>query len=149
MAALLSADTLARYAIQKCIGEGEPISNLQLQKILYFCQRKSLQTMDDVLFDDEIQAWQYGPVVPSVYRTFSLWGGKKISWLSVPFDVSVISDSVKSLIDSVIEEKREKEPWQLVGETHVPGSAWYTVYDSGIGDGKTIPVSLIKRDSTI
>ena len=146
MAERLSADTLARYAIQKCINDGYPISNLQLQKILYFCQKQYLQNTGDVLFDDEIQAWQYGPVVPAVYRTFSLWGGRKINWLSTPFDTGRVPKNMQEIVNPIIESKRVKEPWQLVSETHLPGSAWYKVYSGGSGDGKTIPIGIIRSD---
>ena len=48
----------------------EGITNLKLQKILYFAQAAHLALCDKPLFEDEIQAWKYGPVVPSVYNIF-------------------------------------------------------------------------------
>ena len=66
---MYKAIDVAKYIVNKCIDDGYPISNLQLQKILYFIQRYYLQK-DDQLFDDDFEAWQFGPVIPAVYYKF-------------------------------------------------------------------------------
>ncbi|KIL45726.1 Panacea domain-containing protein [Jeotgalibacillus soli] len=48
----------------------ESISNLKLQKLLYYVQGFHLAFYNDRLFEDDIQAWSHGPVVPDVYREF-------------------------------------------------------------------------------
>jgi uncharacterized phage-associated protein len=48
-----------------CGTDQHPISNLQLQKILYYIQKTFLEN-GMVAFDDEIEAWKFGPVVPAV-----------------------------------------------------------------------------------
>jgi len=49
---------------------GEGISNLKLQKVLYFSQAARLALDSKPLFKDEIHAWDYGPVINSVYHDF-------------------------------------------------------------------------------
>lgn len=49
---------------------GELISNLKLQKLLYYMQGFYLAYFHKSLFDEEIEAWQYGPVVPVVYEHY-------------------------------------------------------------------------------
>ena len=51
-------------------GGGELISNMKLQKLLYYVQGFHLAIFDEPLFEDEIEAWMYGPVVPSVYERY-------------------------------------------------------------------------------
>jgi uncharacterized phage-associated protein len=46
------------------------VTNLKLQKLLYYTQAVCLVRYDKPAFDDEIQAWDYGPVIPSVYKRF-------------------------------------------------------------------------------
>lgn len=59
---------------------GEYITNLKLQKLLYYMQGFHLAYFDgEPLFDDEIEAWMYGPVVPSVYCEFSPFGNNGIN----------------------------------------------------------------------
>ena len=48
-------------------GGGELMTNLKLQKMLYYEQGFHLAYFNEPLFDDPIEAWQYGPVVPVVY----------------------------------------------------------------------------------
>ena len=47
---------------------GDTISNLKLQKMMYYRQGFHLAYFGTPLFDEDIVAWQYGPVVPSVYK---------------------------------------------------------------------------------
>jgi uncharacterized phage-associated protein len=48
--------------------EKDPLTNLRLQKLLYYAQAWSLIVRESELFSDEIQAWRHGPVVPTVFR---------------------------------------------------------------------------------
>lgn len=57
-------------AVAKYILSLRPMTNLRLQKTLYFIQVAFLLTRERGIFDDEIEAWQYGPVVPSVYNEY-------------------------------------------------------------------------------
>lgn len=67
---MYSALNIAKYIIDKCTRERYPVSNLQLQKILYYIQREFLQ-LGTKAFSEEIEAWQFGPVVPAVYRQYA------------------------------------------------------------------------------
>lgn len=51
-----------------------PVDNLKLQKLLYYCQGIHLKVVDTPLFNDVIEAWRYGPVVPSVYHKYKHFG---------------------------------------------------------------------------
>lgn len=51
--------------------KGDTISPLKLQKLLYYCQAWHLAIFDEELFEEEIQAWAHGPVIPSQYNRFS------------------------------------------------------------------------------
>lgn len=61
-----------------CSG-GELMSNLKLQKMLYYEQGYHLAKFGTPLFQEEIEAWMYGPVVPSVYEYYSKFGANGIS----------------------------------------------------------------------
>ena len=50
---------------------GDTISNLKLQKMMYYQQGFHLAYFGTPLFDEDIVAWQYGPVVPSVYKEYN------------------------------------------------------------------------------
>lgn len=130
---------IAKYVITKCTNDGCPISNLQLQKILYNLQKAFLK-MNSQLFPDRIEAWQWGPVVPDVYNIYCVYGSMKIDEVH---DINV-DESVKRIIDPIIIQKRNINPWLLVDETHKKNGAWDKIYRNGTGNKNVIPCELIK-----
>lgn len=135
---MYSALNIAKYAVSKCTNDGCPISNLHLQKILYYLQREYLRNGYD-LFEDEIQAWKFGPVVSTVYYYYCGYGSLPIEEIS---DVKIEQSDVNQII-SIIDEYKYKDPWELVSETHKPGGAWSIIFNNGTGDHKVIPKMLI------
>lgn len=138
---MYSALELSKYIVSKCIQDQSPISNLQLQKILYFVQKEFLQKRNVPAFEDSTQAWQFGPVVPEVYYYFCGFGAMPISHLYGRHEI--LPEDV-SLVDGIVEEKRRLPPWDLVAQTHQAGGAWEQVYQNGAGDREIIPVELIR-----
>lgn len=65
------ANELLRLAYD---GEGDLMTNLKLQKMLYYQQGFHLAYFGTPLFDEDIEAWMYGPVVPSVYDAYESKG---------------------------------------------------------------------------
>ena len=69
---------IARYVIRRCWQNERPVNNLKLQKILYFIQAEFLVGTGKACFDDEIEAWASGPVVPAVYSRYMIFGSTNI-----------------------------------------------------------------------
>lgn len=68
-----SALDIANYIISKCVEEGYPVSNLQLQGILYIVQ-KTFLNIGIRAFEDDFEAWQIGPVIRDVYNRYCGFG---------------------------------------------------------------------------
>ena len=137
---MYNAMEIARYVINKCTVEGCPISNLQLQKILYYIQRSFLK-FGMYAFTDDIEAWQFGPVVRDVYNNYCGFGAAKIR---LRYEVDLKSD-YQRIINPIVEEKRLLNPWELVDDTHHPQKAWAEVYQDGLGNHQVIPKNLIRK----
>lgn len=137
-----SALDLSKYIVSKCVREHCPISNLQLQKILYYIQKDFL-LRDSIAFADEIEAWQFGPVVPNVYYKFCGFGAMPIT---NDYGNITIKASDRHIIDGIVEAKRTLAPWVLVEDTHKPNGAWAQIYRDGIGNHEVIPRKLIKTE---
>ncbi len=80
-----TAENVAKYLIylasQAFVGdnkEREGITNLKLQKVLYFAQAYYLSKIGKPLFSNNIEAWDYGPVVPDIYHKFKSKGSNPI-----------------------------------------------------------------------
>jgi len=74
----MKALDVARYILTKCNKDGQPISNLQFQKMLYYIQYEFLTNYRKPLFDDDFEAWKFGPVIPVVYYEYSHMGAFRI-----------------------------------------------------------------------
>lgn len=136
---MYSALSMAKYIIDKCTKDKYPISNLQLQKILYYIQREFLQ-QGATAFPENIEAWQFGPVVPEVYKQYCGFGALPIRMRYVV----AIQSNDKNIINPIIEKKRLLNPWDMVSDTHSSGKAWALVYRGGLGDHQIISQELIK-----
>ena len=139
---MYDAVELAKYIITKCVDDSHPISNLQLQKILYYIQKDFLHR-DRIAFLDPIEAWQFGPVVPNVYYTFYGSGSMKI--VSRYLHEGINYDDLL-IINKIVEAKRDLYPWDMVNDTHKPGGAWYQTFQNGQGNHALIPLELIKAE---
>jgi len=133
---------LSQYIVSKCIVEGQPISNLQLQKILYYIQREFLRKVQRAAFSDSIEAWQFGPVVPEVYYYYCGNGSMPIY---MTFENFELYSEDKSIVDPIVETLRVLDPWDLVNKTHKIGGAWDQIYQNGRGFRHTIPLELIQE----
>lgn len=71
---------VAEYIISYCNKQDYPNSNLRMQKILYFVQAYFLVNVGTPCFPDEIEAWNFGPVIPAVYKR----------WIAYPFCIPYI-----------------------------------------------------------
>ena len=147
MGYVCSCMDMAEYTVTRCSDDGRPVTDLHLQKMLYFLQLGfcSATAGMDLLFPEEFQAWRYGPVLPSVYDRFSVYGGGSINR---SFECKRLNDilstrpNMKSFIDNTIDALRMKSPWDLVAQTHADGTPWDKVKTER-GYRATIPNSLI------
>lgn len=75
----MKAIDVARYFVYLSLKESEyPITHLKLQKLLYYAQGFHYLWDNEKLVDEEFQAWQFGPVLESVYHHFKRYGYENI-----------------------------------------------------------------------
>lgn len=117
--------------------QGDMMTNLRLQKLLYFAQGWHLARYGKPLFEDEIVAWQYGPVVPAVYNEYKRCGRDGIAG-ALP-DTDVFSEEEFSLLLDVAREYDKYGTSKLVSMTHKPGTPWSDVNGRG-----NIPKDMIR-----
>lgn len=117
-------------------GCGETMSNLKLQKILYYIQAAFLVEKNKRCFNEAIIAWEFGPVIPYLYQKYKIYGrrgipkqkNRKVLQLDAEKmritkkeDVE-ISKTDGRLIKKVVDAYAEvKDPLILVKKTHKEG----------------------------
>ena len=139
-----SVNDVARYVVDKCFMDGNPVSNLQLQKILYFLQLFFIEMYGTLMFPEEFEAWPYGPVMPSVYRRFSRFGGAPIEMSFKDAD-AFLKGQHKDVLDIAIKVLSSKSPWDLVRVSHADGSPWDVVYNRRQQHKGVIPNEMVIR----
>lgn len=142
---LIKALELSKYIVSKCVNDKDPITNLQLQKILYYIQYEFLSNRNEPIFSDDIEAWAFGPVVPDVYYYFSFFGAKFINTMFNNYEEIIKDNFIRNIIDNIVEEKRKLNPWDMVKDTHKTGKAWDLIYNDKNKIKKIIPIDLIKK----
>ena len=112
----------ADYLLARAAAEeegGELISNLKLQKLLYYAQGVHLALHDAALFPEDIQAWMHGPVVPDVYQKYKEHGGEALpSPEPGTVDFSRYSEDEKETLDEIYRVFGQFSAWRLREMTH-------------------------------
>lgn len=130
---------IARYIISECFKKNVSISNLKLQKMLYFLWVDYYKETRRALFFDDICAWQLGPVVPNVYYEYCSYAGRPI----VEDYSSSISKVDEDILNRIIINYLSVPANVLVNKTHKKGSPWDIIYRNGAGNRNVIPFELI------
>lgn len=107
-----SACEIAEYIIYYSYIKEYPISNLKLQKLLYFVQEEFMKNKKEC-FKDEIEFWDCGPVVVNVYKKYKVYAGGNIPGF-IAKDSNNISENDKTVIASVVERYKDKTSSQLL-----------------------------------
>ena len=117
----------------------EPISNMKLQKLLYYEQGYHLAYFGTPLFDEEIEAWKYGPVVPQIYEKYKKYENHPI----MPEDGEVsISGEHYELFYNIFTFFNQYSAFGLMEKTHRE-DPWLLTSRNGVGPSHVIPKGLI------
>ena len=139
------AKAVANYFLELAERDGKPITPLQIQKLVYIAYGWYLAIEDEQLIDDEyIEAWDYGPVFPSLYLEFRHFGRERIEGRAREFELSedreVIGEFqpslseleddpnkaqfIRTFLDRIWEVYGNYSGGQLVSLTHAEGTPW-------------------------
>ena len=64
---VVSANDVAAEVLEK-MAKSAPMTTMKLQKLVYYCQAWSLVWDEEALYEEELQAWANGPIVPELYQ---------------------------------------------------------------------------------
>lgn len=117
---MISPLDAARYFIVRAYEDNKDadMTNMKVQKLLYYSQSLCLALNDEPLFENEIQAWRYGPVCPEAYCFYSEYESKQ---LPIPSDnsLSEISEDIRNILEEVWSYFGVHRPYVLSDMTHL------------------------------
>lgn len=149
-----SAKSIANGLLQVAQSRGKNISNMKLQKLLYFAHGFWLANTGQPLIDEAPEAWQYGPVYPSAYHQFKDCGSGAITHPATQVDFQTFSlapvplpdEEVMGFLNAVYETYGSQSAIELSRLSHLPGSPWdqarrisNAVFGAQIPDSSTQP----------
>ncbi len=137
MSVLIAARTLGEES-------GWKLSPLEYQKILYVAQMVHLGREGRPLFAENFEAWDFGPVVPALYRHIKSFKSGFVTSIAAA-STFAFGSSEAFAIDDAYTMTLHMTPGQLVRYTHREGGAWEKFYSAG-ARGATIPASAILEE---
>lgn len=131
---------IANYFLDRAEENGEKITAMKLQKLVYIAYGWYLALKGERLFVEQIEAWQHGPVIPSLYHEFKRFRGSPIEGRATLYDydsndsyipgVDQGDEDTLSILARVWNIYHPFSGWALRNKTHEKGTPWEQVYDS-------------------
>lgn len=146
---------VANFILDRCERTNRPITNLALQKIVYFCHVWSLIHLSRPLVAHQFEAWEFGPVLPYLYREFKTFDRAPIRSRAKKLDrfdgVSRIvdysfDDETDRLLGQIVDFYSRMRPGDLVELSHVSGGPWHSAWNH---TGKINPGMKIEDQSIL
>lgn len=156
---MYEARKICNFLITRANPEALRLTNLRLNKLLFFIQGHALVSRSSGLVRNHFEAWQYGPVVRTVYDAFKSFGERTITEparyldyatgreATIPFD-DIKSDDAE-FIRRICESYAQFSTARLVAVSHHAGGAWETVFSACEKDKRLSPRisdELIRRE---
>jgi uncharacterized phage-associated protein len=146
---MYEARKICNYLLANFARNVHPLTNLRLNKLIFFIHADSLKVKPDGLIRNHFEAWQFGPVIRPVFDSFKVYGDKPItgpalyldyaSGKQIPIPHSDIGPSDAEIIDRSFEEYNRFSTGQLVALSHEPGGPWDVVYKTHLADKTASP----------
>lgn len=136
-----NASVIAYAFVKKGIEEGSPVTQMKLQKLVFFAHGIHLAQYGEPLIDEKFQAWKFGPVVRDIYTSYRFYGSEPISdtlWIFrsdiLDKELDELSTKVKDTVSTTWNTLKSFNASQLSNWTHKVGSPWQKVYVEGEKD---------------
>jgi uncharacterized phage-associated protein len=136
------AKRVAQYILW--LAKDNPITPMQLLKIVYICHGWMLGLYGRPLVSDGIEAWPYGPVIPKLYQAFKHYGGNFINQCPST-EPGGFTHEEQSVMRQVWAAYRTFTGLQLSALTHKPGSPWAITRSKHRINGLPISNDLIEQ----
>ncbi len=125
---MISSSSAAKHL---CEISGWRLSNLQLQKMLYMADMNFVGRYGERMINENFEAWDYGPVLPSLYHKAKAFGAKAVPnvfWGSTSIRGSREAEMLQEAWDNL----QTMTPGELVENTHWFNGAWAKRYVPGV-----------------
>jgi uncharacterized phage-associated protein len=134
--------TVANRFIALANEKGDALTPMQILKLVYMAHGWMLGLVGRPLIKEEVEAWQYGPVIPELYNAIRKYKSHPVSELIGGVD-GLLDAEERHIVDQVYQIYGHRTGPALSRITHQPDSPWAKVYRPG-SFGLEIPNDLIE-----
>jgi uncharacterized phage-associated protein len=138
------ARQVAQYILCRRQNAGDAVTPMQLIKLTYIAQGQMLGRHGRPLFSDAVEAWQYGPVVPSVYHAVKEYRSQPVIEVNCGLGTYDFTATEMEVMDLVADKYGDYDGIVLSSSTHQPGTPWEQTW-SRIGKNTVISNDIIKH----
>lgn len=145
---MVSSEIIANEFVQKGIQSGMPVTQMKLQKMVFFAHGLHLALHGTPLIDESFYAWKFGPVIPRIYTLYKSWGSSKIIDTKITAVVDFgpkLSHTERETVEYTWEITKAIDGISLSNWSHAEGSPWAEAYRNGLGENSLIRNEAIKR----
>ncbi len=115
----------AYYLVSLFNDEGLPVTQLQVQKLMYLFEAYYMNKENKTLYECEYQAWPFGPVATPLYKHFKKYGKEEIKLTPEERKIAEkTSDIKKKYMHNLYKVFKDFKVFELVSFTHATGSPW-------------------------
>lgn len=114
---LVNYDEIAKFFIAIANETGDVITNLKLQKLVYYAQAWFLANYKKPLLDKDFQAWVHGPVIPDLYHKYKKFGSEPIIE-KISLEEVKIDKPIKNFLFEVAKVYMPRGAYELEAMTH-------------------------------
>lgn len=140
---MYSSITVANRFLDLAREKAGSLTPMQVLKLVYIAHGWTLGLYGRPLIRDDVEAWQYGPVIPHLYNAMRKFRSNPVT-NPLPDRGAVALDAESAdMIDQVYGIYGQISGPGLSRLTHVKGSPWDTIYMDG-EFGLTIPNDIIE-----
>ena len=149
------AKEVAKFVVNYANSKGKFVNNTMVNIILYYLQGFSYICYNEPLFQDDFEAWAYGPRIPKVYTLFSMFGLERIRPYNDVWDLIFynkvenidyregFNERIADFLEVNLTNLLQYTSQELVASTWKKGTAWEKIYE--VGRKNVIPKSVMKN----
>lgn len=129
----VNALAVANYFIRRSIDSGTILTPMKLIKLVYIAHGWHLGITNKPLLPEGIEAWQYGPVVPSIYNEFKKYGKEPVTEMFYDYNSKTYpfptDGEIVTFLDKIWNVYGKYDGLQLSALTHQKDTPWYITWN--------------------
>jgi uncharacterized phage-associated protein len=139
--AAYSANAVGNSFLALAEGQGRSLTNMQVQKLVFLAHGYMLGLFNEPLYSNDTHAWQWGPVIPRLYKAMQKYGSGFVKG-RIPADDEIpeSDENARAVIKAVWDGYGNRSGAELSAITHKSGSPWEQAW-------RTAKFSVIPQES--